>query len=55
MNLPQAIRRAVILRSAVWSTMQGLLPPSSRVQGMSRDPADCAMRRPTCVLPVKKM
>ena len=42
-------------RSAVWSMMHGLLPPSSSVTGVSQRAAFSITSLPTATLPVKKI
>ena len=55
MNLPQAIRRAVMSSGASAQTRHGHLPPSSSVTGVRCRAAAVITARPTLVLPVKKM
>ena len=53
MNLPQAMRRAATFEmSTSWSTMQGLLPPSSSVTGVRCRAAAAITTRPTRPFPV---
>ena len=54
-NLPQTIRRAATPTSAVASTMQGDLPPSSSVTGTRFGAAAARTLRPTAAPPVKKI
>ena len=51
----KAVLAVVLSHSAVLSTMQGLLPPSSRVMGVRWTAADSMTRWPTAGLPVKKI
>ena len=46
---------AASLMFAVFSTMQGLFPPSSRVTGVRCSDADFITSFPTPILPVKKI
>ena len=54
-NFPQTMRLAASFRFAVSSTMQGFLPPSSKVTGVKCTAAAAATILPTGTLPVKKM
>lgn len=54
-SLPHAILRAAVSRSAVRSTTQGLLPPSSSVTGVRCAAAFSITVRPKAAPPVKKM
>lgn len=49
--LPKARRFAARGRSAVWSMMHGLLPPSSSVTGVSQRAAFSITSLPTATLP----
>lgn len=51
-NLPTAIRLAATSRLALWSTITGLFPPSSRVTGARCWPAAAITIRPTRPFPV---
>ena len=53
-SLPKAMRFAARGISADAVTMQGLLPPSSRLHGVRCFAAFSSTTRPTAVLPVKK-
>ncbi len=55
MNLPQAMRRAAVSMSASSFTMQGLLPPSSRVTGVRCRAAASITTWATRPLPVYMM